>query len=741
MAPVAPLVAGHWPRRLGGLPGPFSAPAGSGESPNGQPIQVELFVDGLWVDITSYVMTRDGSYRINITRGQPNESSGTEPSRCTMQLNNRDGRFSPRNPTSPCYGKLGRNQPLRVSVPSGNDKSYRFWGEVASWPQNWDITGVDVWVELEAAGLLRRMQQGSAPIGSTLYLALASGTLANPIRAYWPCEDASDATSIASATDGVQNMVISGAPTLASNSGFVCSNPLPVMNTTGTFTGTIPAYPTPVATMIRFLLALPSGGATTGQLLCSATGTGSIKRWEIYYTTTGGGSVGLRGRDATGTSVLDITSGADALDGQLAQISAELVQNGSNIDCVLYTMIAGSPSAGGINGTATSQTVGVLNGLAVSGAQAATTIGHVRVQTSTVAPDDIFDLPFQLTAYAGDSAADRIGRLCREAGIPFHLAGDSRDTVTVGAQSNSSRLALITEAVLADGGILYERLDTLGLTYRTRVSLENQAAGLALSYSGNQLSEVPKPVDDDQYTRNDIVVSRSRGSSARATQTDGPMSVLDPPSGVGRYDDSVTLNLYTDDDLADQAGWRLHLGTVNEARYPQISINLAHPTFTGSTTLPIQALGIGMGDRIAISGMPSWSPDDVSQLCLGTSEAIDQFQHRITYNCRPESPFRTGVLDDATLGRLDTGGSALAVAAGPSDTTLTVSVTSGPLWTTSAGDFPFDAVVAGERVTVTNISGASSPQTFTVTRSVNGVSKTLPVGSDVRLYQPLILAL
>src|SRR5690349_17262446 len=107
MAPIAPLVAGHWPRRLGGLPGPFSAPAGSGDSPNGEPIQVELFVGGTWEDITSYVMTRDGSGNIGISRGQPNQGTQTDPGRCTMQLNNRDARFSQRNPLSPYYGRLG----------------------------------------------------------------------------------------------------------------------------------------------------------------------------------------------------------------------------------------------------------------------------------------------------------------------------------------------------------------------------------------------------------------------------------------------------------------------------------------------------------------------------------------------------------------------------------------------------------------------------------------------------------
>jgi hypothetical protein len=48
--------------------------------------------------------------------------------------------------------------------------------------------------------------------------------------------------------------------------------------------------------------------------------------------------------------------------------------------------------------------------------------------------------------------------------------------------------------------------------------------------------------------------------------------------------------------------------------------------------------------------------------------------------------------------------------------------------------------VGGERVTVTNITGASSPQTFTVTRSVNGVIKAHSAGAEVHLWSPVYFA-
>jgi hypothetical protein len=76
------------------------------------------------------------------------------------------------------------------------------------------------------------------------------------------------------------------------------------------------------------------------------------------------------------------------------------------------------------------------------------------------------------------------------------------------------------------------------------------------------------------------------------------------------------------------------------------------------------------------------------------------------------------------------------------DTSLSVATSQGPLWTTDSGDLPLDIESAGVVLRVTAISGTSSPQTFTVTQTpVNGVVKTIPSGSAVRLFQPMIWAL
>lgn len=73
---------------------------------------VELAIDGVMVDVSNIGTGRPDGVRI--TRGQSNEATKVSPGTCEFELNNQDGRFSPRNPLGPYYGKLFRNIGVRV---------------------------------------------------------------------------------------------------------------------------------------------------------------------------------------------------------------------------------------------------------------------------------------------------------------------------------------------------------------------------------------------------------------------------------------------------------------------------------------------------------------------------------------------------------------------------------------------------------------------------------------------------
>jgi len=113
---------------------------------------------------------------------------------------------------------------------------------------------------------------------------------------------------------------------------------------------------------------------------------------------------------------------------------------------------------------------------------------------------------------------------------------------------------------------------------------------------------------------------------------------------------------------------------------------------------------------------------------------MGNFTHRIAIVCAPETPFGQAGVYGAS--RYSSDGSTLAEDLTTGETDVDVATPTGPLWSHDDGDF--DILVGGERMTVTAVAGAASPQTFTCTRSVNQVVKTHLTGAAVELFQPAV---
>lgn len=770
-AGLAARTAGYdrWRRTGASAPGPM-APAGT----DADTLVVELFLGGQWVDVTD----RPVYYRdlINTSRGRADESSQVERSSARFTINNRDGWASPRNPNGPYYGLIGRNTPARIARIVDGTRRYRFHGEVPAWPSRWDTTGRDVYVPVQAYGILGRLGQGESPLKSAMYRGVTSVIAAPNLIEYWPGEDGSGAGFLGNAVSGGRPMSIKGTPSFASSEAFDASASLPDVGSSS-WSGPVRGYTNATPTrglaavaeqMVRFFLSIPAAGTTTNAILLRVNTTGSLPRWDIRYNAAG--TLQIQGYDAD-----DVLQGEtvtpDDVRGDLVLANLELCQgpNGQPATTAQGNVgiyILGSLFANSSGTSVATSTVGRITRVTVNPNRSdlsGVVIGHIWVQN--VSPNNIFDLAPQAQAYDGETAGNRIKRLCLEEGIEFHQIGapdatpasatlanghtpaneavrELLDTVEMGPQRPDTLLKLLRECADTDMGMLYEPRDCLALGYRTRTALYNQSPTLALDYANHELADPPDPTDDDLYVRNDITVARPKGASARAELETGALSTQPPPDGVGRYDEGVTANVETDDALLDQVGWRLHLGTVDEARFPGIDLNLMHPSFTSNQDLRNGALVHENGDRITIDNPPVWmAPDQVTQIVQGSSETMAQGVHEMTLTCAPEFPYRVGLLDDDVLGRLDTDGSALAADVDATATALSVATTSGPLWTTDPAEYPFDLSLGGEVVTATAGSGVASPQTLTVTRSTNGVVKPQTAGTDIRLAQPMILGL
>lgn len=343
----------------------------------------------------------------------------------------------------------------------------------------------------------------------------------------------------------------------------------------------------------------------------------------------------------------------------------------------------------------------------------------------------IADTYLAATGYAGETAGARLTRVAAAGNIPLKIVGALASTTVMGPQYSEPRLAQLRDAEAADFGILTEQRDAIGLLYRTRASMYAQTP-LIIDYSAKVVAPPFEPTDDDQSTRNDVTASRRDGGSYQIVQTTGRLSVSDPPVGIGRYEDEVTVNVQTDAQLSGAASWWLKLGTLDAARYPSVTFNLAASAIT--PILRDQILALDVGDRLSIINITLADiPDTVDLIVQGSTETISNDSWSITFNCAPGEPYQVAKFSGAS--RYDADGSQLTAGIGTTDLSFQVTQTKTSLWTIDPTMFPLDVNMAGERITVSGITSATSPQTFAVSaRSVNGVVKTHLAGEAVRLW-------
>lgn len=688
---------------------------------------VELYYDAAWHDITDDLS--DGGFDVNRTV--------RDAATMTLALRNNTGRYSPRNPLSDLYGKIGRNTPIRAGVDmTGTDRRYLFWGVVASWPQRWERTGApSAYAPIECSGVLRRLGQGASPLRSPLYRAITS--LGPTLVGYWPLEDEDGATRFTSGLPTGRYATWAGTPTLATDDTWPGSAALPALGN-ASVTATPNSHAVTGDVQVQALLYVPAGTPTDARLMTARlTTSGTARVVNLYYA--GSGNTRIEVLDADGVQLANGIQGAD-IEGTRFWWSIELTNSGSNISRTATYWKLGSTTGGtSFGSTITGASIGRCSSVVINPDR--TSLGDLSVGHLTI-ESDITGLGVRggaLDGWIRETATDRISRLCTENGITFTTTGDESPAELMGVQGRDTLVALLDEAADAGQGFLFERADAAGLKYRTLPSLCAQTPALDIAYVDNLLRPF-EPIDDDAATRNRVTVTRAGGGSTTLDHTDGPLGT----DTVGVYDESLTLSLATEDLTDLHAGWRLSLGTVDEARWPTIGLHLADSYWLTDDTKTLAALAVDIGDRIRVTDLPAWLPPfPVDGLVTGITTAVRPLDITIELACSPAAPYSTGTYDgtarysgDGTTTREDLDTTETGV-----DVLLPATLTG---WGHDDGDY--DVLIGGERMTVTAVGSVTvvsgeRRQTLTVTRSVNGVVKTHTTGAAVTLAEPTKYAL
>lgn len=639
--------------------------------------------------------------------GQPSGTTG---------FNDAQGRSWTVNPPAEISGRhvrfVGHVAELRPSRPRGN-------------------IGVSV-VEVVASGMLRRLSQGQKPLDSSLRRRIMAWFNVPALLAYWPGED-DGGVRVASPLPDVRPLWTSGYD-LGADDVMASSLPLPrVSNGPCGWTGPVPAPATTLTDWaLDMFVSMPTAPAATF-LIAAVSATGTVRQWRLLVNST---QLSLVAVDLNGSTLVNssmpITNGR--FTAQPVLLRLDIAQSGGNIAWALsWVPMDQSNIAFGTSGTVAGTIGRPTASQQLNSASPADgfTWGHIVLSTGL----GLGWLAGAEVAFNGETAGDRFVRLCSEENVAGEMIGDPADTEKMGPQRPETLIRLLEECAAADLGILGEARDRPALSFRAGATMHNQAPAVVLDHSAGHVVPPFDPIDDDQALRNDVTATRTAGSSARVT--DDVSVALN-----GSYTASVTLNVETDEQLDHHASWRVTQGTWPEMRYPDIT-----PDLEFHSALASEWLDVDEGDLAKIVGLPGdWPPGDVLLTVEGSADSWDQRSWRPKVNMSPGGPWQVGVLDtdgtpDVTMRPLDTDGSAVDTAVDTDDTSLVVDVTSGPLWTTAASAVPFDIMVDGERMTVTAVTGATSPQTMTVTRAVNGIARSHAVGVPVAVADPLRLTL
>jgi hypothetical protein len=237
-------------------------------------VLTELYVDGAWTDITSDVLHRDS---ITIKRGRSELASQTAPTAMDLSVKNTGGKYSPRNPLSTYFRKIGRNTPIRVSrlfdpvfdaSSSTSGTGDLSWSHPGTTP-----TGVlvFVWQYDTAAGQIDSVTYGGVPMQRMIFGLFVMGGFNTVGYAYWLNRD-----------------IPAGAQTVVVDTNAVKNRYASVITVTGGDTAEIDlmtqAYSNATPTTNPFVLAAPPHKAMLFGTLLSDLDDGSTINPQAGYT-------------------------------------------------------------------------------------------------------------------------------------------------------------------------------------------------------------------------------------------------------------------------------------------------------------------------------------------------------------------------------------------------------------------------------------------------------------------------
>ncbi|MER7806172.1 hypothetical protein [Streptomyces sp900116325] len=517
----------------------------------------------------------------------------------------------------------------------------RFWGTVNEWPVQW--SGLMSTVQVSATDLFKRLNR-LPPLMSCLSEEIkALGPLA-----YYPLTEPAGSTSagdLSGTTAGPLSITQVGA------------------GGTLDFGAGVGPESAPEA-----LVALTPASATAGKYLTADMGQryqdSTVGNWNMmsgWFSTSTAGRVlfALTGAAGTkrivwslnGSGALQVETMVDGSTWQTATVSSGNLADG-NLHHFAYDEFAGSVYVDGVSRAIGSvQWMESLRTLTIGGYAGARlwsgTIGHIMItatQYTGIGAQMAIHYQAGTTAFAGETAADRITRLAGYAGVDsVTVLGSTHDPVAGQGEGGSAVMARMREVETTESGRLYAERDYYGLAYQSRDLRYNPGPAsevFEIDYADLDTLGV-QLADDDQKLCNQVEASRPGGATQKVR---ADSSVL----AFGLYGRQLEILKTSDNSVIDAASWIVSRYANPDPELREVPVE----AFTMPNYLDI--LDAEISSYFTVYNLPAQAPSPELRVTVeGYTETIKHNSHVIQFRTSASETDSVWILDDPVYSQLD----------------------------------------------------------------------------------------
>lgn len=250
------------------------------------------------------------------------------------------------------------------------------------------------------------------------------------------------------------------------------------------------------------------------------------------------------------------------------------------------------------------------------------------------------------TAFAGESADARMGRLIAYSGIFSLITSGTFSAVAAQGELGQNVVTHMRDVEATESGKIFcdrGALDGGSIVFQSRTVRYNPVAALSLVWSDTETDDGGW-ADDDQKLINTITAARPGGAVQVVTDA---ASI----AAYGPYEPSSTTTLLkmTDAEVIDAATWMVSRYADPPPELRQLEVGAySMPTATYAALLEAD-----VSTAIAVTALPSQAPAATTTVFVeGYTETITEKHHTITFHTSAAGTDTVWVLDDPTYSLL-----------------------------------------------------------------------------------------